>query len=197
MKKISKITSLILATAVSTLSLVSCGSKKPTIDGTWKFEDGSKITFNLKKGTYISKGETNTISGDFLLMNGGILSTTGTNGQTERYVIALTDNGFDIDFNGSSISLSGKKVDSVQKLNGIYKSTNSVLPMKFQFKKSASTLSVTLSGNGEDQTQSFTYRTEPCYKILFTSGDYAFGESLDLEFPDPKHMNIDGELLSR
>lgn len=195
MKGMKKIRSLLIL-ASSALVFSSCGSPR-TINGKWEFDDGSTITFNMKKGSYTAKGKTNSSTGNFVFMNGGFLTTTGTNNIPEQYRIQLTEDGFDIDFKDNYISFKGKKVSELEKLSGKYSGKIGQSEMIFDFIKPTSTLNVSISSGDETTTESFSYETENADLIYFTSGIYATGDPYRLEYIDSKNISIDGSVLKR
>ena len=191
-KKIIFIAAVLVAMTV----LSSCG-KKNSIDGKWKFDDGSTIRFNTKNGTYIAKGDSNSTEGDFELMKCGTLTTIGTNEVPEDYRISLTDSGFDIDFRGAYIPKKKKKVTEIGELNGKYSGKLGENNIIFSFTKKTSTLEVGIDTGDGIKSEKFSYSIAAEDRIYFTSGMYATGDSYLIEYIGPKQISIDGSLLTK
>lgn len=175
----------LFALTVALATFVSCSNSVPTLDGAWKFEDGSIIKFNTKKQTYIATGTNVSTSGSFQSINGGTLLFDG-----EETMVVLGEQGFEINYGGDYILFEGKPVDSIENLQGKYKSENG---MVFDFNNKISKLKITVNKN----EKSYDYKTSPYTAILFTSGDYAYGQSVELKLLDKTHLKLDGEILTR
>ena len=159
------------------------------LDGKWKFEDGSSIKFNTKKGTYSARGNNSSTEGTFSLITTGVLETE--DGTT--FSIAPGTSGFTIDFYGSEIYAKGKKVSRLEDLDGLYSGEGDNGNVEFLFDKKTHVLTITL---GEDSIQVY-YMINTNEAILFTSGHYASSFPYPIEWRDKKHVLVDGTLLKR
>lgn len=180
---------------ISSLALTSCGKTEMyNLDGRWKFDDGSSISFDTKSHTYSARGDTNSTSGTMELYNFGVMQTTDVDQNTEYYELQICATGFIINFQEMEITMEGKKVQRLEDLDGKYKavlSDSSELIFKFNRKKGK--LSV-ISGKTKAD---FKYSLKSQTEILFTSGGYESPESLPVEFLSPDSIKIASETLTR
>lgn len=193
MKTIAKLFSSIIV-CCSAIFFVSCGNTDP-LDGTWKFDDGTKISFNTKKGTYRVAGIDNSASGSFMVINGGTMLTTDSKGNQNSYMVSAEEKDFVIDYGGDFTHFTGKKIDSLKNINGTYKGTVHDLEINFVFDKPSSTLKI-FSGNDENAEPLKYFIDEHSY-VLFTSGAFASGFQFELEYLNKDSISLDGEVLVR
>lgn len=191
----SKSTSVFLGVILlSSLVLASCGDKMYNLDGRWKFDDGSVMSFDTKSLSYSARGDNNSTSGEMEIFNYGVLETTDVDGNKEYYMLQTSAKGFLMNFNDLEITMEGKPVSRLEDLNGKYKAVLSdSSDLKFIFNKKKSKLSV-ISGKTKAD---FTYALKSQTEILFTSGGYESSESLPVEFLSPDSIKIASETLTR
>lgn len=180
---------------ISSLALSSCGKTEMyNLDGRWKFDDGSVMSFDTKSLTYSARGESNSTSGKMEIYNYGVLETKDSAGDKEYYELQVSEKGFIINFQQMEISMRGKKIQRLEDLDGKYKADlDGSSPLVFKFNKNKGTLSV-ISGKTKAK---FSYMVRSQSEILFTSGGYEGTESLPLEFLNPTSIRIAGETLTR
>ncbi|MBO5608418.1 MAG: hypothetical protein J5930_11110 [Treponema sp.] len=181
----------VLSFSVLIFSLTSCSSKE-SIDGKWKFNDGSELIFNTKKGIYSAQGKKNSTSGTFELYSYGTLRSTDAEGNVEEYEVIRTDEGFFITFQGKEISLIGKPVQKIEELKGKYTADFGESSITFDFKPSKRRFTVTVM----ETSQNFTYSITGESLILFTDGFYADGAPHTLKI-EGGTLRIDDEVLTR
>ena len=191
----SKSTSVFLGLILlSSLILASCGDEMYNLDGRWKFDDGSVMSFDTKNLSYSARGDNNSTSGKMEIYNYGVLETTDVDGNKEYYMLQTSAKGFLMNFNDLEITMEGKPVSRLEDLNGKYKAVLSdSSDLKFTFNKKKSKLSV-ISGKTKAD---FTYSLKSQTEILFTSGGYESSESLPVEFLSPDSIKIASETLTR
>lgn len=180
---------------ISSLALTSCGKTDMyNLDGRWKFDDGSSISFDTKSHTYSARGDTNSTSGNMEIYNFGVLQTTDVDQNNEYYELQICATGFIINFQDMEITMEGKTVQRLEDLNGKYKAVLSdSSDLIFNFKKKKGKLTV-ISGKTKAD---FKYSVKSQTEILFTSGGYEGAESLPVEFIDASKIRISGETLTR
>ena len=180
---------------ISSLALTSCGKTDMyNLDGRWKFDDGSSISFDTKSHTYSARGDVNSTSGDMEIYNFGVLQTTDVDLNNEYYELQICSTGFIINFQDMEITMEGKTVQRLEDLNGKYKAVLSdSSDLIFNFKKKKGKLTV-ISGKTKAD---FKYSVKSQTEILFTSGGYEGAESLPVEFIDASKIRISGETLTR
>ena len=180
---------------ISSLALTSCGKTDMyNLDGRWKFDDGSSISFDTKSHTYSARGDVNSTSGDMEIYNFGVLQTTDVDLNNEYYELQICATGFIINFQDMEITMEGKTVQRLEDLNGKYKAVLSdSSDLIFNFKKKKGKLTV-ISGKTKAD---FKYSVKSQTEILFTSGGYEGAESLPVEFMDASKIRISGETLTR
>lgn len=180
---------------ISSLALTSCGKTDMyNLDGRWKFDDGSSISFDTKSHTYSARGDVNSTSGDMEIYNFGVLQTTDVDLNNEYYELQIGATGFIINFQDMEITMEGKTVQRLEDLNGKYKAVLSdSSDLIFNFKKKKGKLTV-ISGKTKAD---FKYSVKSQTEILFTSGGYEGAESLPVEFIDASKIRISGETLTR
>ena len=183
-------------TVLTVLTAVSC-SRPAYINGTWNFDDGSKITFKESQGKYTAKGKTASSDGNFTLEAGGTLTTTGDNGIPEQYSARLTKNGFEINFYGDLISFKGKSVLRLSELKGKYKGKMPGGTVCFDFGSSGGNLTVTLENKEGKYSESYSYECEDQFLLFFTGGIYESEEPYKLEFLEKNKISVDGTVLTR
>ena len=84
---------------ISSLALTSCGKTDMyNLDGRWKFDDGSVMSFDTKSLTYSARGESNSTSGKMEIYNYGVLETKDSAGDKEYYELQVSEKGFIINF---------------------------------------------------------------------------------------------------
>ncbi|MEE3314104.1 MAG: hypothetical protein VZR56_08090 [Treponema sp.] len=180
---------------ISSLALTSCGKTDMyNLDGRWKFDDGSSISFDTKSHTYSARGDVNSTSGNMEIYNFGVLQTTDVDSNNEYYELQICTTGFIINFQDMEITMEGKTVQRLEDLNGKYKAVLSdSSDLIFNFKKKKGKLTV-ISGKTKAD---FKYSVKSQTEILFTSGGYEGAESLPVEFIDASKIRISGETLTR
>ncbi|MBQ2080893.1 MAG: hypothetical protein II461_03905 [Treponema sp.] len=180
---------------ISSLALTSCGKTDMyNLDGRWKFDDGSSISFDTKSHTYSARGDVNSTSGNMEIYNFGVLQTTDVDLNNEYYELQICATGFIINFQDMEITMEGKNVQRLEDLNGKYKAVLSdSSDLIFNFKKKKGKLTV-ISGKTKAD---FKYSVKSQTEILFTSGGYEGAESLPVEFIDASKIRISGETLTR
>ncbi len=180
---------------ISFLALTSCGKTDMyNLDGRWKFDAGSSISFDTKSHTYSARGDVNSTSGDMEIYNFGVLQTTDVDLNNEYYELQICATGFIINFQDMEITMEGKTVQRLEDLNGKYKAVLSdSSDLIFNFKKKKGKLTV-ISGKTKAD---FKYSVKSQTEILFTSGGYEGAESLPVEFIDASKIRISGEALTR